>query len=95
MEYIVNGKKYSLSYQELREWYYKIKEMEDVEFMQNLPKILHLACIICFLKEIPTHACLCDEGIVHELVHLLDGSETSSYDLKSTRELFNEICELS
>ena len=71
IEYLSDGSKFSLSYSDLKEHYLNICEMSDSEFLENLPDALHLACFICFLKEIPTYVCLTDKGIVHELVHLL------------------------
>lgn len=61
--------------------------MSDSEFLENLPDALHLACFICFLKEIPTYVCLTDKGIIHELVHLLKENGTTT-SLKEIRELF-------
>lgn len=88
MEYLVEGKKYNLSYQELREEYTKHIEMSDEEFMQNLPSALHLACIVCFLKETPTYLTLNDTGIIHQLVHLLHLGDTPLDPLNEIREQF-------
>lgn len=88
MEYLDDGKKYRLSYQELREEYIRHLEMTDEEFMQNLPSALHLACIICFLKETPTYLTLNDTGIVHQLVHLLHFGDTPLDPLNEIRALF-------
>jgi len=64
-------KKYALSYQELKEHYTLFCEMSDDEFNTKLPEIIHFACIVCFLKEVPSYICLSDTGIIHELAHLL------------------------
>ena len=93
MEYLVGGQKYTLSYQELKDQYLLHLEMSDVEFVKNLASALHLACIICFLKEIPTHVCLSDKGIVHELVHLLHIPKEQNVSLSKVRELFKNQLE--
>jgi len=87
IKYLSEGSQFSLSYRELREHYLKFCEMSDSDFLKNLPDAIHLACIICFLKEVPTYVCLTDKGIIHELVHLLkeNGTKTS---LQEIRELF-------
>lgn len=94
MEYLIQGTKYLLSYQELKGHYISHIAMSDEEFMSNLPSALHLACIICFLKEIPSYICLSDEGIIHELTHLLH-LEDSVVDLKEIRELFKQQLKLA
>lgn len=87
MEYLSEGEVFVLSYKELREHYLNFCEMDDSEFLKNVADALHLACIICFLKEIPTYICLTDKGIVHELVHLLKEDCTTT-SIKSIRSLF-------
>jgi bacterioferritin (cytochrome b1) len=88
MEYLLANKRYVLHYQELRGQYIEICEMSDEEFLANLPKALHLACIICFVKEIPSYECLSDIGIIHQLTHLIDIQKTVIGELKEIRELF-------
>lgn len=94
MEYLVNGVKYNLSYQELKDYYTEICGYNRQTFKTNIPKILHVACIICYLKEIPTHDCLSDEGIIHQLVHILDNSYTE-FDLTNIINNFKQQCKLS
>lgn len=86
------GKKYLLSYKELKEKYACMCALSDTEFLNALPSALHLACIICYLKEKPTYIVLADDGIIHELAHLIDGSEAN---LQEVRELFKEQLELA
>lgn len=93
MEYRVNGKTYSLSYMELKDHYTTFCEMSDEEFKTKLSSAAHLACIICFLKEIPTSSCLSDEGIVHQLIHLMDTNDPI-INLQQIRELFKKDLEL-
>lgn len=93
IEYISEGTKFSLSYQELKEHYILFCEMTDEEFMENIPDILHLACVVSFLKETPTYVCLTDKGIIHELVHLLKENGTTT-SLKEIRDLFKMTIKL-
>jgi len=87
IEYLSEGAKFSLSYQELREHYLNFCDMSDADFLKNLADALHLACVICFLKEIPTYVCLSDKGIIHELVHLLKENGTTT-EIEEIRDLF-------
>lgn len=87
IEYLSEGVKFSLSYQDLREHYLNFCDMSDSDFLKNLPDALHLACVICFLKETPTYVCLTDRGIIHELVHLLKENGTTT-SLQEIRDLF-------
>ena len=71
MEYLINENKYNLSYVELRDKYNEICSLSLQSFLARLPEVLHLACVISFLKEVPSYNTLSDEGLIHELVHLL------------------------
>lgn len=92
MEYLVEGRRFVLSYQELKEQYTAHCAMSDSDFLQNLPTAIHLACVICFLKEIPAYMCLSDRGIIHELSHLLHIPRDTS--IKDVRQLFQEQLKL-
>jgi hypothetical protein len=94
IEYLSEGTKFSLSYKELREHYLNFCDISDSDFLKNLPEALHLACIICFLKEVPTYVCLTDKGIIHELVHLLKDNGTTT-SLQEIRELFKVTLRLA
>lgn len=94
IKYLSEGIEFSLSYQELRKHYLNFCEMSDSDFLENLPDALHLACMICFLKEIPTYVCLTDTGIIHELVHLLKENGTTT-SLQEIRDLFKMTLLLS
>ena len=54
MEYQVEGKKFSYSYQEIKDAYNEVVAYSDEEFIDNLPNILHFATFLCYIKEIPT-----------------------------------------
>lgn len=71
MQYVTeSGKKYGVSYQELREEYHRYRSMTDSQFLKNLVPALHFAIFVSWYKELGMHV-LADEGIVHELAHLL------------------------
>ncbi len=72
MEYLVNDKKYLFSYSELKEDYVKYISMSDAKFFSDIPKVLHFVCIVAYIKETPTYILMSDEGLVHQLVHLMD-----------------------
>lgn len=95
IEYNIGKNRYILHYSELRDKYITHLEMSDEEFMKNLPSALHLACIICFLKETPTYICLADDGIVHELTHLLQHGDGDTIELKKIRKLFKKQLKLA
>lgn len=94
IDYLSGGRKFSLSYQELKHTYLEYCTMSDADFIKNLPSALHLSCVICYLKETPTSVCLADKGIIHELVHLITESGTTS-ELKQIRDLFKTTLMLS
>jgi hypothetical protein len=96
MQYIVDNTKYSLSYKDLRDRHIDMVALSDSDFTKILPEAIHLACIICWFKEIPSSECLSDKGIIHELTHLLQyGSNDPDYDVKAIRELFNTQLKLA
>lgn len=93
MEYILEDKKFSVSYRELKELYHNFKDMSDEEFDKNILDVLHFSCIVCYFKEIPTYICLSDIGIVHEISHYMVDKDIIK--LKDLRKLFNEQLKLS
>lgn len=88
MTYLVNGNEYHVSYRELKEAHNQICLLNNADFMEQLPDILHLACMICFFKEMPNNVCLSDEGIIHQLTHLLANVDDSAVNLEGIREDF-------
>lgn len=97
MEYIIDDKRFTWSYSELRDSYRAFIEMSDDQFLDELVEAIHFACFVCFIKEIPSYVCLSDTGIVHELVHVLQDGEHGSTDfnLAPVRELFKQQLELA
>lgn len=95
MEYLVEGSKYSLSYKQLREHHTRFCGLSDEEFMNELPSALHLATVICYLKELPTYNVLSDKGIIHQLVHLLEQPDEPTNDLQEIRQQYQKDLFLS
>lgn len=90
------GRHYAFSYQDARKSYQHFCSLSDEDFLADLPAALHLACFICFIKEVPTWECLSDQGIVHELAHLIQHGPTgSSSGLAAVREQFKTVLELA
>jgi hypothetical protein len=88
VEYLVNGKRYILHYQELKARYQDFCGMTDEQFLANLPEATHLAVVISWLKELETEDVLSDKGVIHELVHLIHIPESPELNLQEIREAF-------
>ena len=97
MEYRLNDRTYGFSYSDIKQSYEAFCRMTDRKFLEKLPEAIHLACFICFIKEIPTQYCLSDVGVVHELVHLLciPNEEGRASTVKDVRALFAEELRLA
>lgn len=96
IEYVTDsGARYLLSYSELREKYFEFVKMTDAEFLANLPAAAHFACVVGWLKELGPAATIGDEGIVHELVHLMHIPETCGGNLKRIRRSFRDLLMLT
>lgn len=91
MEYIVEGHKYHFSYQEMSNLHDKYCTYTDEEFLANIVEIIHFAAFACFFKEMPTHQCLSDAGILHQLIHLLHIPDEPLTNLQGIRELFEKV----
>jgi hypothetical protein len=88
-----NGGKFTLSYQQLKNEYLEIVEWTDGQFLAGLPRVLHLACVISWFKELPADDTLGDQGIVHELVHLMHSGTTTP--LSEIRASYKELLRLA
>lgn len=87
-----NGKQYHLSYQELKEDYARFLRMSDAEFLQNLLHAMHFACVVSYLKELPAEGLVSDQGLLHEMIHvLLFGVDSPDVDLTALRAQFEEL----
>jgi hypothetical protein len=95
MEYLVEGHKYILRYQELREDYLRFCAMADEEWKKPsiLWDILHFCCVVGYLKEMTCGMLVSDLGIIHEIVHLAQG--VSGRPLPEIREQFKLVMELA
>ncbi|AZD86526.1 hypothetical protein C4K14_3702 [Pseudomonas chlororaphis subsp. aureofaciens] len=97
MDYVIGGRKYSASYQELCEEHARFVGMSDKRFLKELPAALHFAVFVCWFKELPSSQVLSDEGIVHQLAHLihLKDEPLVMSRLGDIRELFNKQLQLA
>ncbi|MDH0290616.1 hypothetical protein N7414_15940 [Pseudomonas sp. GD04087] len=93
--YQVNGHSYRLSYAELREAHVRLCSLPDEEFLAALPEVLHLACMIAWLKEVPADLLLCDEGLLHQLTHLLHIPDEPLINLQQVRAAYALQLELA
>lgn len=92
MRYRINGNEYDIKYTELKSLYCEFCDMDDAEFHTRILEALHLACIISYFKEIPNEYTLSDEGIVHELIHVMQDENVRP--LPEIRKDFEEILKL-
>ncbi|MFG8723735.1 hypothetical protein ACEPUM_10410 [Pseudomonas aeruginosa] len=94
-QYMSGSKRYSFSYQEALEEYWRVLRLGDDEFAAQLPAILHLSCFICFFKGVPTKTCLTDTGLIHEIAHALHSPDRVTPEVISNiRRLFKTTCKL-
>lgn len=93
MEYLVNNKKFSFSYRELQNFYEEFIYMSDEEFFADIPKLLHFVSFVAFFKEIDTQILHSDDGLLHELIHILNGIETVE-EKENIREQFKNLMRL-
>lgn len=95
IHYTVDGTTYSLNYQELKFRYEDICQYSDEQFMEELPEIAHLACVVSFFKGLGSNATIGDKGIIHELIHLMTEPNEPTNNLQEIRESFNDKIKLS
>ena len=69
--YKVGGKSYSVSHKDLVGYYKEFIKFSSKEFMERLPEILHLVCIVSYIDDYTTKEVLSDQGLLHQLIHLL------------------------
>lgn len=90
-EYRVGDRLFAYDEKSLRYAFNTYKNYSDEEFLEDIPNILHYAVYVCWIKEVPSDDCLADDGIVHELVHLLNENTIKHTDLQRIRKNFNKI----
>lgn len=88
-----SGATYSLSYRELRERVQEFVDMTDEKFLESLPEAAHLACIVSWVKELGIDETVGDEGVVHQIMHLMTCPTT--VDLHRFRDDFKRILALA
>ena len=86
-EFVYNHKSLQLSFQ-------TYQTFTDEDFLKNIVDVLHFAVYVCWLKEIPSDECLADNGIIHELVHLLQKNTANHSDLEKIRAKFNKTLKI-
>jgi len=91
MDYYIEDSRYHFSYQELKEKHLELCALKNDQFLKQLPQALHIACFICWLKELGNEATISDKGIIHELVHLLHIPEEPLVDIKKIRKQFKQL----
>lgn len=94
MEYILDDKKFFFSYEQLKEQYLKFKEMSEEEFFSDIPRLLHFACFIGWIKELGNECLISDVGIIHELIHLLEKGVEPVLTKEEIRNNFLTLLEL-
>lgn len=94
IHYLIDGVEYSFNYQELKFRYEDICQYSDEQFMEELPEIAHLACIVSYLKGLGAQATIGDKGIVHELLHLMTEPDEPTNSLQEVRKSFNDKIKL-
>lgn len=95
IHYTVDGIEYSFNYQELKFRYEDICQYSDEQFLEELPEIAHLACIISYFKGLSNNATIGDKGIIHEIIHLMTDRYEPTNDLQEIRKSFNKKIKLS
>lgn len=67
-------------------------DLSDFEFVYELPKIIHTACFLVFIaassRKMNIYDSVGDQGIIHELVHLLNGSGRDTRSIRRVRGQF-------
>lgn len=79
----------TVSYQSLRNDYMKYTRMSDEEFMANVQYAMHFAIYCCWYKENIAQQVLADDGVIHELHHLL--LEREGWDQRGATKRLGEI----
>lgn len=89
--YNVGDKEYNYDLKRLQYLYVKFINCSDQEFIENIADILHFACYVSWVKEIDAEELMGDQGLIHELVHLLKSSTRQYVELESLRNNFEKL----
>lgn len=67
-------------------------KITDYDFINQLPKIIHLACFLCFVganqKTLTINDCISDNGIIHKLIHLMNEDRLTKTKIRTMRIRF-------
>jgi len=88
--YKVGDRQFVYDHKSLQYAFSTYQRYNNEEFLTNIVDILHFAVYVCWLKEIPSDECLADDGIIHELVHLLQENTIKHSNLENIRKKFNK-----
>jgi hypothetical protein len=89
------GQSFAFSYAELLADYERFCDLPDEEFLHQLPQAIHFACVVGWLKELSPITLVADEGIIHQLAHLLAIPEEPLVRLRQIRRQFEQVLKLS
>lgn len=71
------------------------KKLNDYEFLIELPRIIHSACFLSYIAfksgKISIEELIGDNGILHELIHLLNGSHVTKREIRRTRGKYEHL----
>jgi len=88
--YKVGNREFVYDHKSLQYAFSTYRGCTNEEFLENIVDILHFAVYMCWLKEISSDECLADDGIIHELVHLLQENTIKHSNLENIRKKFNK-----
>lgn len=90
IKYKVGDRTFVLDKKSIVRSYEKYCQMSDEDFLADLINIMHFAVYVCYIKNIPSKDILSDDGLIHELVHLMQDNTRKFVDLKKIRKNFNK-----
>ena len=90
-EYKVGDTNYIFDKKNLKRLYTKYINMSDEDFVDNAIDVLHFTCYVSWIKEIDGDKLLADDGLIHELVHLLKPGTRICVNIETLREKFDEL----
>jgi hypothetical protein len=81
-KYKIGNTLYGMDIVSLRNDYQRFIEMTDEQFAENLVQAAHYAVFVSFYKNLTPLQSIGDEGVVHQLIHLLHFKPTkkSNFD---------------
>lgn len=94
LHYKINDQSFSFSYTQCKEHCDRINALSDADFLNRLPEALHLAIFICYIKEYTAEYLLSDDGLIHELAHLMHIPHATD-NLREIRDKYRTLITLS